>query len=349
VVRALQNGAYAASCSVYEREGRVELTTRTDRDAFAIVEYVAPGETNGQGSRCSLGAALALAAGGAQITSISSPDSDALVWTAVAMLDARWKLPHVPVMLRPIVPGQVWRVVCRDYRGLSAMFYSKLSTPRGRPLGEALSSAMTRTRIDGAAARMRAARPPREDLPTFVAGAAAEVFRSPDATSGSDGGLALIEWAIARRDLTAVDAWNTVAESVVASDRPAKNRRRDRLFDKVLRVIEIDAFGSRADARRSGTIIPLDPSAEESEDDDPTLADPLVWDPDIAPSVLAGLEINDLLAAARLSNREREVFELLRADLTQLEIAERLGVARGTVAAWSSRLKKKLRQARDSM
>jgi RNA polymerase sigma factor (sigma-70 family) len=62
--------------------------------------------------------------------------------------------------------------------------------------------------------------------------------------------------------------------------------------------------------------------------------------------VSSGLEIDDLLAAASLTDREKEVLELQIDGLKQVEIADRLGIAPGTVAALSGRAKQKLKRAR---
>ena len=57
------------------------------------------------------------------------------------------------------------------------------------------------------------------------------------------------------------------------------------------------------------------------------------------------LEIADLLATTDLTRREREVFDLQFVEgLRQAEIAERLGIAPGTVASLSSRARKKVRE-----
>ena len=350
VMRAIKNGATAASCSVYEQDGGIRIATRMDEDAVATLEFTAPRETDVRTyDPCSLDTALVFAAAGAHIRCISSPDPDARTWTAAAILDPERHKP-LPAELRPTVPGQIWLLVCHDDRGLSAAPYSRLLSPSGRPLGDLLSSAIARTRIDGAAERMRKAHPQPEDFPTFAAAAVAEVFNTPEAISGADGGPALVKWVIARHDLTAAGAWNTVANSVVPPDRRAPNHRRASIFAELLKAAEIDAFGEGVNSPRSiRTLVSLDAPIGEPGDGDLALAETLVGAGDIAPGVLAGLEIDDLLAAAALSDREREVFELLRADLTQREIAERLGIAPGTVAALSSRLKKKLRQAGASM
>ena len=72
-----------------------------------------------------------------------------------------------------------------------------------------------------------------------------------------------------------------------------------------------------------------------------TVGSRLIGDHDLS----VGLELDDLLAATDLTDRERQVFELQFVNaLKQAEIAERLGIKPGTVAALSSRAAKKVRK-----
>ena len=61
VARAVEAGAWAASCSVYERDGEIAPTTLTDADVMATVTFVAPDEALEREWQCSLGAVLAIA------------------------------------------------------------------------------------------------------------------------------------------------------------------------------------------------------------------------------------------------------------------------------------------------
>ena len=90
--------------------------------------------------------------------------------------------------------------------------------------------------------------------------------------------------------------WNTVAHSGIRSDRPTSNRRRGAVFGALLKAAEVAAFGSGVDSPRSvWTSVPLEAPVEEPDDGDIALVETLVGTPDIAPGVLARLEIDDVL------------------------------------------------------
>ena len=343
VARAIEGGAWAASCSVYERDGGIAPTASTDADVMATVTFVAPSETFEREWQCSLGAVLALAAGGARINRVTSPDSDALTWTAVAIFDTRWVLPPIPVRLRPVVPGQLWLVVCYDRRGLSMLPYSdiRMSVLDYRRLGDAVTNALTRTSIPGLRSRIELERRElRDDLPGSIASAATEILSSSEAEAGADGGLATLEWEIRRLDLPAND-WSVVASSPMGSSVGAPTSRRSRLNAEVQRQMQEDAFGTGVSSPRSRwRSTSLDWPVDRSESA-PLVESRLIGDPDVR----ASLELDDLLADADLTARELRVFELQFVDgLKQVEIAERLGIAPGTVAVLSSRAAKKVRK-----
>ena len=344
IEEALSRDAWAASCAGYERDGQVKFNTRTNGNVLATIRFQAPGETAVRQGRCSLGVALILAAGGARIERISGPD-DAIGWEATAVINMSWRLPAVPVRLRPIDRGRGWAVVCHDFRGTSALPLSrvKMSMLGGRPLGEARSQAVARTTIPGLAERIRLERDQLgSDFPGTAASAAAEVFNTPAAMAGSDGGLATLEWEVLCRDLSGAD-WTTVASSPSGSSSSSKSRRRARLNAALERQAQGDAFGAGIHSPRSTMrIVSLDKPVGSSDESPSSLGELLPGEFDVSSS----LEVADLLAAANLTDRERDVFDLVLQELTQQEIAKRLRIAPGTVAALSRRAKQKLTRAR---
>jgi hypothetical protein len=341
---ALSRDAWAASCAGYERDGRVVFETATDRDVLATIRLQAPGETAVRQRRWSLGVALILAAGGARIERISRPDNDAIGWEATAVINMSRRLPAIPVRLRPIDRDRWWAAVCHDSRGVSASALSRvrMSAIGGRPLGEALSEAVARTTIPGLRARIDAER--RElgvDFPVTVAAAAADVFDSPAAMAGADDGLATLEWQLMSRGLAEAD-WTMVASSPEFGASSRTPGRRARLNAALEKQAQEDAFGKGVRSPRSiWNIVSLDAPVGTS-DESPSLGELLPAELDLS----SGLEIADLLAAANLTGREREIVDLLLQDLTQREIAKRLHIAPGTVAALSSLAKQKLKRAR---
>jgi hypothetical protein len=344
IYEALSRGAWAASCAFYERDGRGEFVTRTNVDVLATIRFEAPGETAVREWRCSLGVALILAAGGAHIERISCPDNDAIGWVATAVVNMSWTLPAMPVRLplRPIDRGRGWAAECHDFRGTSALPLSRIpmSALGGRPFGEALSEAVARTTIPGLSTRIhRERRVLGDDFPVTVAAAAADVFDSPTAMAGADVGLATLEWQVMSRGLAEAD-WTTVASSPAGGTPSRTLRRRARLNAAVEKQAQEDAFGMGVRSPRSiWNIVSLDAPVGTS-DESPSLGELLPGGLDLGP----GLEMDDLLAAANLTDREREVFELQFTDgLKQVEIAERLGIAPGTVASLSARAAKKVR------
>lgn len=348
IVEALSAGAVAASCSLYERDGELAFDTCTNNETFAIVRFLVPGETTIRRSRCSLSAIPLLAACGVEIRSVSSPDMQALCWTGAAVLDTRWKLPPPPEWVRRPPELGIWLVTCDDYQGLSALPLSGVKV-QGRRFGDAVARVAAKTAIPNARARMDRARRalqgpgdhPSDDLRALVAEALADIFHSEAAAIGADGGLAMLQWEIARRDTTG-EEWQTVAGSLPTERRPTTvPARRHRLFDEVLRITEAEVFGTGIHSPRSTReIVSLDQSVGESEDA-PSLGARLAYELDLG----SGLELDDLIQAADLTKREREVFELRRADLTQAEIAMQLGITTSTAGVHSRNVKKKLRRA----
>ncbi|MFI5258886.1 MAG: sigma factor-like helix-turn-helix DNA-binding protein [Candidatus Limnocylindrales bacterium] len=339
---ALSRGAWAASCACYERDGRAEFDTRTNGNVLATIRFQAPGETAVRQWRSSLGAALILAAGGARIETISCPDNEAIGWVATAVINMSWRLPAVPVRLRPIDRGRGWAAFCSDLRGVSALPLSRvrISAIGGRPMGEALSESFARTTIPRLRARMDAERRALgDDFPVTVAAAAAEVFNSPEGMAGTDDGLATLEWQVSSRGLAEND-WGIVASSRAPASTIPSPDRWGRLDAAVQKQAQEDVFGTGVHSPRSiRSVVSLDKPVGTS-DESPLLGELLPAELDLGP----GLEIDDLLAAANLTDREREVFELQRLDgLKQAEIAERLGIAPGTVANLSAKAAKKVR------
>jgi predicted DNA-binding protein (UPF0251 family) len=340
---ALSHGAWAASCSGYERDRRVEFDTLTNGDVLATIGFYAPGGTSLRQWRCSLGVALLLAAGGARIETISSPDNDAIGWAASAFLNTAWNLPAIPVRLRPIARDRWWLAVCQDYRGTSALPLSQVPILAlgGRLMGEALSGMFARTPIPGERGRLDAqVRALGDDFAVSVAAATAEILNSPEAMTGADHGLATLEWQVLSRGAAETE-WAVVASSPVPESTPVRTDRGARLDGAVQKQAQEDAFGTGLLSPRSARdIVSLDQPVGPAEDPSP-LGKLLPAKLDLGP----GIEIDDLLAAANLTTREREVFELqFFGGLKQVEIAERLGVAPGTVFSLSSRAAKKVRK-----
>jgi hypothetical protein len=337
---ALSHDAWAASCAAYERDGRVEFDTSTNGDVLATIRYQAFGEMVVRESRCSLGVALILAAGGARIERISGPDNDAISWVGTALINTSWRLPALPIRLGPFARDRWWLVVCSDSRGTAALPLSRvrISAIGGRPMGEALSESFARTRIPGLRVRVDAERRALGgNFPVTVAAAAAEVFNSPEGMAGADDGLATLEWQVFSRGVAEND-WTTVAISPAPASTPTD--RAGRLDAAVQKQAQEDAFGAGVHSPRSiRDIVSLD-APVGSSDETSSLGDLLPAELDLG----SGIEIVDLLASANLTDREREVFELQFLDrLKQVEIAERLGIKPGTVANLSGKAAKKVR------
>jgi len=342
VDEALSQHAWAASCGAYERDGRVEFDTKTNGNVLATIRFQAPDETVVRQWRCSLGVALVLAAGGAHIERISAPDNDAIAWVATTLINTTWKIPPVPIRLEPIVQDRWWLAVCSDARGASAIPLSlvRLSAIGGRPAGAALSESFATTTIQGLDARIDTQRRRLgDDFSVTVAAAAHEVFNTPEAMAGADGGLATLEWEVMSRGLAESD-WTTVAISPALAPTTPLADRGGRLDAAVQRHAQEDAFGSGIHSPRSTRQIESLDAPVGISDESTTLAELLPSKLDLGPAI----EIDDLLASANLTDREREVFELQFIDgLKQAEIAERLAIAPGTVASLSARAAKKVR------
>jgi hypothetical protein len=337
VARAIHSGADAASCSVFEEGGQVRFTTRTGEAAVATVKFRLRGERAPQVLCRPLTWVATVAAQGAIIEELSAPEPDSSTWTGLAWVIAEATLPAGLVLPARLRGPWMWLVIAQDDRGFGAAPLSLMRMPDGRLLGEALTGVLAKTQIEGAKARMDAARRNLGDnFSAIVASGAAEHFHDVAAVSGADGGPSTLEWQVLRRPLTS-GAWKLVA-GAPSTPRTAQSRRRGHLFDAILKEAEADAFGTGIDSPRgTRNITSLDQPIGEA---DATLGELLAGAPDVA----SGLEIDDLLAAARLTRREREVFDLQFVDgLTQAAIAERLGIAPGTVAALSSRAAKKVR------
>jgi len=337
----LSRHAWAASCAFYEHDGEGEFVTRTDREVLATMRFRAPGDTDAREWRCSFGMVLILAAGGATIESISAPDNDAIGWVGTAVINTSCRLPAAPIRLNPLVPDTWWMVVCSDFRGASALPLSQvpISAIGGRPMGKALSESFAKTRIDGFRTRIESERRKLgDDFPVTVATAAAEVLNSPEGMAGTAGGLASLEWQVFRRDRGEND-WISVAISPAPVSTPGVDRG-DRLDAAVHKQAQEDAFGSGIHSPRSTRKIESLDAPVGTSDQPTTLAELLPSKVDLGP----GIEMDDLLAPANLTDREREVFELQFIDgRRQVEIAERLGIAPGTVASLSARAAKKVR------
>ena len=86
---------------------------------------------------------------------------------------------------------------------------------------------------------------------------------------------------------------------------------------------------------------------DELEDDAPTLGESLTSTDDTARTVEQRLELDELVARAGLSPREREVLLHRAEDRTDAEIAARLGITRGAVSSLWTRCRRKLIDARE--
>ena len=337
VARALLSGADAAACSLEERAGQLGYTTRTGDDATATIKFRLGGDSLPRVRCLPLAWVARVAAEGAAIEEVSAPNPDFLTWTASAWVTVEAPPPASPAL--PAEPGGYWRwlVVAQDDRGLGAAPLSKIGMPDGRRLGQALTRALAKSQIKGARARMEAAQKELDDDFSAIAASGAGIhLNDVAAMSGADGGAPTLGWQVLRRPLTGGE-WTLVA-GAPSPYGTAPSRRRGHLFEAILREAEADAFGTGIDSPRgTRNITSLDQPIGEA---DATLGELLAGAPDVA----SGLEIDDLLAAARLTRREREVFDLQFVDgLTQAAIAERLGIAPGTVAVLSSRAAKKVR------
>lgn len=336
VARAILSGADAASCSVLERDGRVGFTTITGDGATAIVKVRPPGTDEEWVRLMPLALVPRLAAQGADIVDVSASDPDVMTWTAGARVTTGTQPPGRAEPPDRHGPSR-WLLVAHDDRGLGAAPLSAIPMPNGRPLGGELARTLTRTNIEGAAGRMRAAREKLAgDLQAVVASGAAMYLAAVPATTGADGGPPTHDWQLLRCPL-AGGPWTVVAGT---PSMPAISRssRRGNLFSAILKEAQADAFGTGIHSPRSKRVVT---SLDEpiGEDATETLGGSLAGALDLG----SALEVDDLLTAARLTKREREVLELQFVDgLTQAAIADRLGIAPGTVAALSSRAAKKV-------
>ncbi len=306
-------GADSASCAVYERSGgEIEFVKKTGGDALASVEFVAPGEERPQIVTCPLAEVLALAAGGAQIHSVSRPDADALAWSGMARLDTQQQRTAFVVGRRPTASARQWMLGCDDWRGLAAMIYSKIAIPpaEGGTFGRFLLGLVAQTSVPGLRARLARARRVLGD--DFSAAAAAGSFGALNAAAaqdGGDGGQPTLDWVIRSRALDSTD-WHEVAGSVVGGFGLATNKRKGRVMAEIQKQAEEDAFGTGIDSPRGiREIVSLEQPIGDS-DDGSTLMDQIAGALDVA----SGLEIADLLATTDLTRREREVFDLQFVD-----------------------------------
>lgn len=344
VAQALLSGADAASCALLEQNGTLGYITRTGDDAMTTVKFRLSGASEVRVRRLPLAWVARVAAEGAIIEEVSAPEPDCLTWTAAAWAIAESTLPAGLVLPASLRGPWRWLVIAQDDRGLAAAPHSGIRMPDGRLLGKALTDTLAKTTIPGSKARMNATRQDLGDnFSAIVASSAAELLDDDAAVTGADGGPATIEWRVMRRAMPG-GAWQLVAGAPAQRGAPA-SRRRGRLFEAILKAAEADAFGTGIDSPRgSREIVSLEqPVGNPGEG--ATLGQRLAGAPDVA----SGLEIADLVAAAGLTERERDIVELLAQELTQQEIAARLGIAPGTVANLSSRAKKKLRRARSKM
>ena len=340
VAQAILAGADAASCALLEQDGALGYITWTGEDAKATVKFRLSGDSEVRVRCLPLAWVAKMAAEGAIIEEVSAPEPDSLTWTAAAW--AITETPPVGLVLPQYLQGPSrWLVRAQDDRGLAAGPLSKIRMPDGRPLGNALTAFLAKTTIKGANERMNAARRELGDNFTAIAASSAgELLHDVAAVAGADGGPAMIEWQVLRCALTG-GAWQRVAGAPARLGIPPSHRR-NRLFDAILKAAEADAFGTGIDSPRGiRETVSLDqPIGDPARG--ATIGERLSGSPGVA----SGIEMDDLLALAGLTKREREVFERLVDGFKQVEIAELLGIAPGTVAALSSRAKDKVRRAR---
>ena len=339
-------GADSASCAVYERSGEIEFVRETGRGALARVEFIAREEERAQIVTCPLAEVLTLAAGGAQIRCVSRPDADALAWTGMATLNMRQQRTAFVVGFRPVEAERQWILGCEDRRGLAAMIYSKIAIPpaEGGTFGRFLMELVAQTSVPGLRARLaRARRVLGDDFSAAAAAGAFGALNAAAAQSGGDGGQPTLDWVIRSRALDSTD-WHEVAGSVVGGFGRETNRRKGRVMAAVQRQAEEDAFGTGIDSPRGiREIVSLEQPIGDA-DEGATLGERLAGALDVS----SGVEIDDLLASADLTKRERDVLALLLRDLTQAEIATQLGITTSTAGVHSRNVKKKLRRARSA-
>lgn len=344
VLQALLSGADAASCSLLERDGELGYGTDTGNEAMATVKVRLPGEPTLWVKHVPLAWVARMAAQGAGIAEISAPNPNVLTWTAAASVVTDGVAPPGMVLAASFRRAWQWLIYAQDDRGLAAGPLSRMQMPDGRLLGKALTDTMAKTTIEGSKERMNAARRGLgDDLSAIVASSAATLLNDDEAVTGADGGPATIVWQVLRRAMTG-GAWQLVAGEPAQQGAPA-SRRRGRLFEVILKAAEADVFGTGINSPRGSREIVSLEQPVGNPGDGATLGQGLAGAPDVA----SGLEIADLVAAAGLTARERDVFELMAQDLTQREISARLDIAPGTVASLTSRAKKKLRGARSKM
>ena len=347
VAGAIMSGADAASCSVMERDGELGYSLQEGADATATVKFRLSGDSEARVRTMPLTWVLLVAAQSAIIDEVSAPDLEGWTWTAAGVVIAERTLPAGLILPEPLRRRKLWLLAARDDRGLSAALQSQdASVSHLGRLGAVLAAQVARTTVEGAAARLDRARW-RLDADTFnsvVAGAVTEYFATAAASTGSDGGPALLAYEIATFD-PVIRSWETFLSfpPVTVGHRPRK--RRGTLSSRALTALEQEVYGAGFDSARAvHTVVSLDVPVTNNllADRSPTLGDTLA---DPAASVEVLLELSDLVARAGLSERERDVVQLRAEDHTDAEIAGILGLARGTVSALLARSRKKLAEA----
>ena len=349
VVKALMSGEDLASISVLERDGELGSILRVGPEATATVKFRLSGDAEPRMRVLPVLWVVLLHTKSATIDEISAPDRESWGWTAAAKVIAEQTLPAGLLLPQPLRRRKLWLLTAHDDRGYSAALQSKdRSLSKRGPLGTVLTSQVARTTVEGAAGRLERAQRALDETTAsdVIASVVAEYFTTPAAMMGSDGGPALLTYAIASFD-PVIRAWQTVVSfPPQTADRPT-SRRRAAMSNASLRALEVEVFGAGFDSARSRTpVMSLDsPSKTTWADDGLTLGDTLVGTDDPARTVEGRLELGELVARARLSKREREVIQLRAQDRTEAEIVGLLGLARGTVSSLLTRSRRKLEEA----
>jgi RNA polymerase sigma factor (sigma-70 family) len=305
----IEAGHAAAACVVTERDGSPHFDLPLDAGVFVEATY-----------------------SGKPTTTL----------TLIEVLD-RATRDRVPVALAAR-PGSYWTIACArlptrngfvvaavdDLRPVLEAPFWTWERPReittkatAGPFGDRLTRAVQQTTIEGAKARLEEGKrrigAKERDI---VASARAELFLSKDWPP-------LLTWYIVETTKEGNSRYLASSPDLGLVEPPARWQQRQ--FQAVLRAFEMDAGTGRHQSR--GEHLTFETLVEEPADRSAE-----------TDTLLETLELNDLVARAKLTDRQREVLALYyRAGRTDAEIASQLGIAVSTVTNTRSRALEKLR------
>jgi len=297
---------------------------------------------------------------GAHIDGIERPGPAILFWQAAAfvqpVVEVRvWQPGRSGIFVPGHAPQAVGllMVAASDRRGLGGVVWAH--DERGKAfLTRVTRNPLGQGRMGAAKETLREQIRPEARESAFIAAVAAALtvyLRRPDVLSGADDAPPSLMWAVVVREAGGL-------QRVLAAHPPVSTgrhgwKRWNRMFEAALSEVNVEASG-----RRSGP--DLDPDDRDPENGEPrrrvvmSLDAPVggASDPDAAEETLgdsvAGrddllehVELNDLIDRLPLTQHQRQVVALYVEGLTYEDIAQRLGIRPGTVAAMLSQIRTK--------